>query len=68
MNISVSLNPRPPKYFGFVIFSHATQHVLLFLSLLPHEKLPKRPQFADINPSTNGSKPYNMLIFLELLA
>ena len=37
LNISISWNPRPPRYFGCVIFSQDTQHVFLLPSSLPHQ-------------------------------
>ena len=36
---SVSRNPSPPRYFGFIISSQETQQVRHFPSLLPHQKL-----------------------------
>jgi hypothetical protein len=43
LNNSMSRKPRPPKNFGSTMSSQATQHVFLFPSLLPHQKLRRRP-------------------------
>jgi hypothetical protein len=43
LNSSMSLNPKPPHCFGLVMSSEATQHVLRLPSLLPHQKLRRRP-------------------------
>ena len=42
LKISMSRKPMPPMYFGLAISSHATQHVFLLPSLLPHQKLRSR--------------------------
>lgn len=58
LNISISLKPNPPICFGFVISSHATQHVFLLPSMLPHQKLRKRPSMCWHNPL--GSRKHTM--------
>jgi hypothetical protein len=47
---SISRKPRPPRNFGFVIFSHEIQHVFLFPSLDPHQKLLIREFICLHNP------------------
>lgn len=42
LNISISLNPRPPANFGKVSVDQATQHIFLFVELVSHQNLVRR--------------------------